>query len=60
MFASPLEKTKELDQNEEMQSGDFQLELSADIAGTRTNEGIAHCIENEIQALEESRKFPEK
>lgn len=62
MFAPEKSKVYEINEkeNEEEIDGSFNVELSADNEGTRTNEGIAHCIENEIRALEESKKFPKK
>jgi hypothetical protein len=41
-------------------AGDFQFETSDENAGTRTNEGIYHCIENEVRALEQSKTHPKR
>lgn len=41
-------------------AGEFQFEMSDENAGTRTNEGIYHCIENEVRALEQSKTHPKR
>lgn len=64
MFATEnIDRIEILDsnrENEENGGGEFQMEFSAESVGTRTNEGVAQCIEHEIRALEQSRRFPKR
>jgi hypothetical protein len=63
MFTGDERQMVHADSSQESEAdaaGDFQFEVSDENAGTRTNEGIYHCIENEVRALEQSKTHPKR
>jgi hypothetical protein len=50
----------EADKDDNKNDSDFRLELSSDNLTSQGKEGINHCIENEICALEKSKKYPKR